>query len=98
VKLKTRLPLSTDEQKTIQLAAKRTWEYVGYDVLSALAEQGESDSIPRSHVIEIVLDADYMMTANRDLNRDLYDRFRNLDYDVQIGVVKKAFPFTRYGM
>jgi hypothetical protein len=96
--LKTRLPLSTDEQTAIQRAAKRTWEYIGYDVLSALAEQGESDSIPRRDVIELVLDADYMVTANRDLDRDLYNRFKELPYDVQNEVVKGAFPFTRYGM
>lgn len=89
--------LTNEEVTTIQRAAQSTWDYVGGDMLAAVAEEGR-DSVPRSHVIEIVLDADYMVMSNRGLDKNLHSKFKALKYDVQISIITPAFSFKSYGM
>ena len=94
----SKVKFSESEVKEIQMAAKNTWNYIGYDILTALAEQGESDTVPVQDVIELVLDADYMVTANRNLDKSLHQRFKSLTYTEQQKLIRPAFPFRRYGM
>ena len=94
--------LTTEQVKVFQSAAKRTWEYVGYDVLASVAEMEDDTSIPRADVIEIVLDANYMdqfldSTLKSWKNQSWETRSKD-HYEVQKALLKPAFGFSRYGM
>jgi hypothetical protein len=83
-----------EEEITLRRAMNRTWEMIASDVLSGLAEEGKYD-MPRSHVIEVVLDADYMLTNGR-LDKDLYARWNAVDFKIQNKFAKTVFTFSRY--
>jgi hypothetical protein len=53
--------------------------------------------MPRSHVVEVVLDADRLNEELRKENPGVAKAFAALDYDAKIRLVRKAFPFARYG-
>jgi len=94
VKLEAPPPAPTftkEETEAIQGAASATWSYIGYDMLEA----NEGKALPRSHVIEVVLDANYMDAHLKD--KELLARFYRLAYADRIKMVKPAFPFARYG-
>jgi hypothetical protein len=87
-------PIFTEvEVKKIQSAAAATWEYIGGDTMTMLAESGES-SISRAEVIELTLDADRIRQFLRD--EKLYDRFKKLSIKEQDKLVLPAFPYKRY--
>lgn len=90
------LPEFQDElTKRICACAQRTWQTIGGDVLDAATGGNESGSIPRAHVIEVVRDADYMLTNGRDdaayfCEGVLPEKQRNK-------IMRLAFPFATYG-
>jgi hypothetical protein len=88
-----------EEIKRIGSLAAATWDYIGADALRCLEENGEKPVMPRSHVIEMVLDASYMETyfGKKPEDKALLERFRKQDYKDMIKMVKPAFPFARYG-
>lgn len=96
---------SDSEKDAIRDAARAVWNEVAYDVMTMVAEEGK-DSIPRSHVIELALDADrpdhfLRAAAKRNPERfgaDFFDRYAKASYKALIAIVKPAFPFARYGM
>ena len=79
----------------IQSVARQVWEYIAGDVMQAVQEEGKS-SIPRSHVMELVLDAGRLEERLRARNRSLAERFAALDYKDAQKVIKPAFPYGRY--
>jgi len=99
---KTRAPkfehgLTPEQIKQFQAAAQRTWETIAYDLLDA----NGGKSIPRSHVIEVVLDADYMKTYGRITDPGVEAFRTNYEpgaYEAKIALLKQTFTFSRYGM
>lgn len=105
----TRVPLtknyfSADELKALHAAAHRVWAYIAPDLMSALDEKGKS-SIPRSHVLEVVIDAGRLSEALSrswsgkpadQVSLATRDKFNALTYDGMLRALKPAFPFSRY--
>lgn len=90
--------LTSEEKQQIARMCSRTWDYIGSDALRALEEAGEKPEMPRSHVIEVVLDADRLEFQHRKPEEQaLLKRFRALDYEQQKRIARLAFPFGRYG-
>lgn len=85
-----------EDLKRVRGMMQSTWDYIGYDMLQV----NEGKAMPKSHVIEVVLDADYMETsaARKPEDKELLKRFRQLEYKDQIKVAKQTFTFARYGM
>jgi len=83
-------------QKRIEEMAYRTWEVIGGDVLTVLAEQGLPEVMTRDEVIESVCDAGYMKTHGRD--EVAYAFWNQLPtYQEKMDAVKPAFPYEKYG-
>lgn len=86
------------ELKEIHGVMQRTWGAVAPD----MAANYGGKSIPKSHVVEVVLDADYLESYGsrsgdkRASDKTLVERFRKLDYKDQIKVAKQTFKFARY--
>lgn len=90
----------TDEElKDIHGMMQRTWDVIAPDVLQVEAEMRESHresvSMKKSHVIEVVLDADHMEAYGG--NKELYARFKQLDYKDKIKIAKQTFTYKTYG-
>lgn len=99
----TKRNFTPEEQKRLQQIAHGVWDEIGYDAMAMLAEEGKH-SMPRSHVLELVLDADRMECSygrrggKETSDAPLLKKFRELSYQQQIDMVKPAFRFARYGM
>ena len=106
---------TTDETTAIQTAAYSVWNEVAYDLLTSVAEEKQKDinavSIPRSHVLEIVLDADRttehlrreMLRAKKAgrlsvVTDDLIRRVQTADYGELIKMLKPVFQYQKYGL
>jgi hypothetical protein len=81
------------------IAANRTWDSIGYDCLvNDMGEPDESAVMSREDVLEIVRDANHMETFGGDEEAARYfiwvSRFHPEHYKK---VVKRFFPFERYG-
>ena len=74
-----------------------TWNYIGSD---ALTELTSGESLSRSEVIELVLDASRMETliAKNDDDHSVIAEYRALPYNKQMKIAREAFPFGFYGM
>ena len=87
---------TTEEKKELYRMMNNTWEYIGYDSI----QMNEGKSLPRSHVIELVIDADRLRDqAKTDVEKEIVSRFYGLkDYKAMCRIAKSAFPFSKYGM
>lgn len=85
-----------EEKKELYRMMNNTWQNIGYDAL----QMNEGKDLPRSHVIELVIDADRLRDAARtDVEKEIIARFYSLkDYKVMCRIAKNAFPFSKYGM
>lgn len=98
-----KLVVTPEEEQAIQRAAMRVWETVAYDVFDGYAAMGRKkpDSIPRSHVMEIVMDAnrlDQELRRDYGVSDDLCDRIGSYKFRVD-HIVKQAFiAYTRWGL
>ncbi len=79
-----------DKQK-LGYALQRTWEVIGGDIL----ECGGGEAMPRSEVIEVVLDANYLEMYG-DCKEDIKE-FRKLSYDEQEKFAGTVFTYRSYG-
>lgn len=93
-----------DELKQIHWAMQRTWDVIAPDVLQVEAEMKETVrdgvSMKKSHVIEVVLDADHMEAyggLNKPEEKVLYQKFKKLEYNDKIKVAKQTFTSKTYG-
>ena len=94
----TKPKFTKEETKRLRQLAYTTWDYVAGDVLRSLEDDGRRAEMRRAHVIEIVLDADYMeMAARKEEDRELLKRFRELDYRAMKRMVRPAFQYASYG-
>lgn len=97
--------LSESDRKLLYSHASQLWDEIGYDVLSAVAEEKGTHinrvSIPRDEVIELVLDAgrlEALLAQHGHLTPSLKDwlDYRH-PYATRVAELKKCFTFTRYG-
>lgn len=88
-----------EEIKEIHHMMQRTWDVIAGDVLQVESEMQETSrdsvSMKKSHVIEVVLDADHMEAYGG--NKALYARFRQLEYKDKIKIAKQTFTYKTYG-
>lgn len=78
--------------------AKTTWDTIGGDVLQSMEEMGEKAEMPRSHVIEVVRDADYMLMHGGDPEAYAYYLYLRDNHERHLDkVMKEAFTFKTYG-
>ena len=84
-----------DEVKRLHCAMQSTWDAIAYDILAC----NDGKDMPRSLVIEVVLDADYMEMygGHRPEDKALIQRFRQLDYKDMIKMARDTFIDKRYG-
>jgi len=88
--------MDEEMKERIERMAESTWQSIGGDILSALEEAGEEAEMPRDHVIEVVCDADHMLTFGRD--KEAYAVWKELPtYEEKIAAVEGAFPYHQYG-
>jgi hypothetical protein len=86
---------SKEEQEILFRIMNNTWQEIGYDLIQC----NEGKDLPRSHVIETVVDADRLsMSAKSATEKDIVQRFYRLPYKEMEKLGKKAFPFSKYGM
>lgn len=96
------VPITVDEEKRMVYALKRTWDAIAYDLL----ESNGGKAMPRSHVIECVLDADHPRTygishvndEEKAADKAAVDLMYDLPDKQLQAICKKAFPFGYYGM
>ena len=89
---------SEEMDKRLARIAQRTWDYIGYDIISACMDEGRN-TMKRSDVIEVVCDAGYMHThGNDDEAYAYYLYLQNKDQKHLKKVMTDAFPFKNYGM
>ena len=110
MKATTTVQFTADEKKLLGSLAHAVWDYCGEEILQMVAEEkGKSINavtIPRSHVIEIALDAGRMEERLQQAIRrgqphateDLMARVKAADYQTLIAAVKPSFTYARYGM
>jgi hypothetical protein len=87
--------VSPEMRKRIIRAMGSTWDAIGGDTLQCVEDCGGKTPIPRSHVIEMVCDADRMAMYGND--RETYEMTKKLSYDDLKKLGKEAFPYKRYG-
>jgi hypothetical protein len=92
-----KLGLTIPDLETLCNAAAQTWQYIGCDCLQAM---GGKD-IRRAVVIELVLDADHILTNSaRNLSEEVKGVLRSHLFGGILTKVLKdfVFPYDRYGM
>lgn len=83
-------------KKRIEQMAYQTWQVIGGDILTCLAEQGLPEVMTKNEVIEAVCDADYMRMHGGD--KEAYEYWKKLPgYKERMEAVKGAFPYKTYG-
>lgn len=102
--------LTEEQKKKIQGLALQVWDYIAGDLFTALAEEGKR-SLPRSHVLEMVFDANRMeerahqhFSYGTDRSKDVLNPryadviefIRTANQEQMDAVLKPAFPFARY--
>lgn len=104
------------ELETMRRAALEAFDDVAYDVFTdgmgedaMTASRGRTRTLPRSHVIELALDAGRFTEKLRtwrkrsaerfpEITDDLLARIDAASYETLTAAVFPAFPFTRYGL
>jgi len=82
--------MTPEQIKQIEKGLNWTWGIVAQDLFS----EGQPP-MPRSHVIEVVLDADYLESYGQ-VPKETLKEFRKLDYNAQIKIAKEVFRASRY--
>ena len=90
-----------EEKKIINDAGHAVWNEIGFDIMQALqedaAERGRrKDSIPRSHVIELVCDAGRLEEKIKD--QALKDKVYAASSRQLSMILRTAFPYASYGL
>lgn len=84
------------QERRIIETMNHVWQEIGGDWLQACGiEETSGKTIPRSHVIEAVTDADRMTCQGND--HEAGELFYKLPAAHQKRLLREAFPYTRYG-
>jgi len=91
--------LTSDQATRLGKAASAVWDYIGADTLRCLEEGDEEPLMPRSHVIEMVVDAGRLEEElkRNPKNHDLLPFLRTADYKEIVKALKPFFPYATYG-
>jgi len=103
------IKISPTGEKAIQNAALDVWNHIGADVLQAVAEDTgkhiNAVTIPRAHVIELVMDCERLkeeLKSNKEMTPEvekLFPATYNPEATKKLHkILKAAFPDRRYGM
>lgn len=84
--------MAPEKITAVKNALNTTWNYIAQDMFG----EGMPKSMPRSHVIEVVLDASYLEYHGK-LDKEILKEFRALSYKDQIKIARMQFTFARYG-
>lgn len=79
--------------QSFRWALNTTWQAIGYDIIEA----NGGKAVPRKHMIECVLDCDYVQTYGQMKPQELA-AWKALSYEQRQKVAKDAFSFKSYGM
>ncbi len=92
----TKSIFTKEEKKDLYRMMNTTWQNIGYDAIQI----NDGKSLPRSHVIEFVIDADRLREqAKTDVEKDIIKKFYDIkDYTKMCRIAKNAFPFSKYGI
>ena len=82
--------MTPEQLKDIYKGLSWTWNAIAQDLFS----DGQPP-MPRSHVIEVVLDADYLESYGQ-VPKETLKEFRKLDYKLQNKIAKEVFKAARY--
>ena len=88
--------MTDDMKQRIAYALMRTWQAIGADCL--VNEDGQPDesiTLPRDHVIELVVDADRLHEYGQD--KEAATAYYDLPQDERDEIDRLAFPFETYG-
>lgn len=97
-KSKTFTGKDKDMDERVKSMADQTWGIIGGDILQSIEEYGDKPEMPRSHVIEVVRDADYMLMHGGDPEAYAYYLYLRDHHEKHLDkVMKAAFPFKTYG-
>lgn len=89
--------LTHDQASRLRGIASQLWHgEMGMEVMQMVAEEGK-DSIPRSHVLEIVLDAGRFEQEVARQFPEASAWVAAASYKDLQKLIKPAFPYTRYG-
>lgn len=83
--------MAPEKIEAVKAGLNTTWNYIAQDMFG----EGMPKTMPRSHVVEVVLDASYLETYGK-LSKELLKEFRALDYKDQIKIARMQFTFARY--
>jgi len=110
-----RIVFTAEEKRLIGICANAVWNEMAYDIFVAVAQEHNDNletnkkkrksindvTIPRSYVIELVLDADRLhhMLKRRlnDLGEALWEKIQKAQHRTVMNVMKEAFPYINYG-
>jgi len=88
--------LTQEELRELGHAAQHAWDYIGYECIQA----NDGKDLPKSHVVEIVMDANYIETNNPKLSpkvKAFVDNYENSPI-LERYLKKEVFLHSRYGM
>lgn len=89
---------NSEQTKKLQGCAIAIWQEIASDVFAAFEGAGEKtpDSIPRAHVIELVLDAGRFEDEVEKKVPEMLAWVQGASYATLQKLVKPAFPYGRY--
>lgn len=93
---RSKKPIDVSEEmaKRIQDMANATYQAIGSDLQQAREEMEEGGDMTREELVDVVCDADYMLTHGRD--EEAYMFWLSLSFEQARQVVTDGFPFEYY--
>ena len=86
--------MTKEMKERMERMASRTWDQIGGDVLNAVG--GTEATMPKDEVMEVVCDADHMMTFGDD--KEAYEAWKALPtYKDKLKAIEGAFTYDAYG-
>ena len=86
--------MTNEMKKRILNMAAQTWDVIADDTLDLEEEQTGKREIPVGGVIEMVCDANRMLTLGGDSKA--YEAWKDLPREEQTKIVREAFPYQTY--
>ena len=90
VKVAKTLDITTDDLEQLLQAAHSTWDGIAYDVFQAYAP---GESMDQSQVIEVVMDADHILSNNPRLPENVKKLLKSYKRSDEIRDALKTFVF-----
>jgi hypothetical protein len=100
------LGLTPDEFDRFKRACQRTWQTIGQDMINSLWANAGLSEMPRSDVIELVLDADHMRMYGEQFTKDWLPFYglrlapwieEHYHWPRFHKLMQDVFPFAHYG-